>query len=359
MAKKKELVDSSLFQSATDILTEEKENISYVPIGPALDSKLGGGIPEGSLVLIRTLAKVGKSTLAMQIVSNALAQGRYVIYADIECRLSGFKYFQIRGFDFYNPKFLILRSKSGEPLLSGDKIYKTIKDMMSLPKYKGALYVIDSFSKVIPEDTLNDTDIKASRRDTTPKLNADFCKKVGNLVRTTNSIVVGIQHFITNTSGYGDPLVPDGGVKLEYESDIVIEARHKPFNWDGERLNDDDGKELKGQLMKLQVPYNKKLAPYVSKKKPVHCYLKFGEGVWWAREALDILPETGMMAIKGAWYNFILPDGTEFKANGAEKAVVLIEEHREVFEKVIKDYFIEKYKVSYDFKPPVIEETEE
>ena len=357
MAKKpKALVDEALFQSAEDALKVECVNNCVVPVGPALDAKLGGGIPEGSLVLIRTLAKVGKSTIAMQIAANAIAQGRYVIYADIECRLNGYKYFQIRGFDPKSKKFKILRSLPGQPTLSGNKIYKTIKDMMGLPQYAGAVYIIDSFSKVIPEETLIDSEIKADRRDTTPKLNADFCKKVGNLVRTTRSIVIGIQHFITNTSGYGDPLVPDGGVKLEYECDIVFEARHKPFSWLGERLG--KSTDIPGQLIKFQLPYNKKLAPYVSKDEPIESYIKFGEGIYWAREALDVLPETGLLAIKGAWYYFILPDGTEIKAQGSEKAVAAIEENREIFEKVIKDYFIEKYKISYEFTPPEIEEEE-
>jgi len=353
MAKaKKPLIDKNLFQSAASIITKEKASPYVVSVGPSLDAKLGGGIPEGSLVLIRTPPKLGKSMCAMQIATNALAQGRYVIYADVECRLLGEKYFQIKGLDINNPKFLILRSQEGVPVLSGDKIYKTIKDMMGLPKYKGAVYVIDSFSKIIPEDTLNDIDIKGNRRDTTPKLNADFCKKIGNLVRTTRSIVIGIQHFITNTSGYGDPLVPDGGVKLEYECDIVLEARHKPYDWDGSRLNNKDGESLKGQLIKWQMPYNKKLAPYVSKENPINSYLRFGEGIYWAMEALEVLPETGLLTTKGAWYYFMLPDGTEIRAQGSDKAVAVIEENLELFQKIIKDYFIEKYSISYDFVPP-------
>lgn len=353
---KKLLVDPKLFCSASEAITQEKEQ-SLISIGPALDSKLGGGIPEGSYVLIRGLSATGKSLTAMQLACNALKQGRYVVYADIERRLTASKYFNLNGLDINNPKFMILRSKENEPILSGDKIYETIKNMMGLPKYRGAVYIIDSFSKIIPAETLEDDEIKANRRDTTPKLNADFCKKVGNLARTTRSIIFGVQHFITNTSGYGDSLVPDGGVKLEYEADICIECRHKPYDWDGNRIDIKNGEKLEGQLMKVAIIKNKLLGPYVSKKFPVECYFKFGEGVWWGREALDLLTnEIGVVFLKGSWYNFITPDGQELKAQGPEKAVALVEQYREVFEPMIKNYFIDKYKISYDFTPPATED---
>jgi archaellum biogenesis ATPase FlaH len=352
MAKsKKAVVDSEIFCTAQEAI-EEEQNSSLVSIGPALDAKLGGGIPEGSLVLIRGLAATGKSLTAMQLVANALKQGRHVIYADVERRLTASKYFKVKGLDIHNPKFMMIRSKVDEPTLSGDKIYKNIMNMMMMPKYKGAVYVVDSFSKVIPHATLIDEEIKGDRRDTTPKLNADFCKKAGNLARTTKSIIFGIQHFITNTSGYGDPLVPDGGVKLEFEADICIECRHKPYDWNGERINLDKISHLEGQLMKCSLTKNKLLAPHIAKKDNlICCYYKFGEGTWWAREALDLLSdEMGLVYINKSWYNIILPDGTELKAQGADKAVLLIEENRELFEEIIKNYFINKYSINYDFK---------
>ena len=358
MAKKKPIIDPAVFCSAAEALQEERSH-SVLPVCPALDAKLGGGIPEGSLVIIRGLSATGKTLLAMQLVKNALDQGRYVFYGDIECRLTASKYFAVHGLDINNPKLKIIRSREGEPVLSGDKFYKIVKDLMSMPKYAGALYVVDSFSKILPQATLEDEEIRADRRDTTPKLNADFCKKAGNLARTTRSIIFGIQHFITNTSGYGDPLVPDGGVKLEYEADICIECRHKPYDWSGARINLEDKTTLQGQLMRVSIIKNKLVAPYISKKNPIECYFKFGEGSWWGREALDFLKdELGICYLKGAWYVIIMPDGTELKAQGPEKAVLLVEEHRELFEKMIKDYYVDRYKINYDYKETVVEDEE-
>lgn len=363
MAKKKEpkvVVDLKLFKTARESLKEELSRAT-VPVCPSLDFRLGGGIMEGSFVLLRTLPKQGKSVLCMQIAANALAQGRRVIYADLERRLLGSKYYQIRGFDVDNPNFMLLQSNEGEPPLSGEKAYKTIINMMKIPKYAGSVYIIDSLSKAIPQKTLDDEEVSAERRDLTPKLNSDFCKKVGNLIRTTRSILVGIQHFHVNTGGYGEKYVASGGTELIYETDMTFDSRHAPFDWNGEKIDvKDDEVGLEGQLINFNLVHNKKGAPYISKDKPIQTYIKFGEGVWWAREAFDLLPYTGLLSetSKGR-YSILLPDGTEIKTHGMDKTIEAIEENREVLEKVIQDYFIEKHKISYDFKKPQVEEDDE
>lgn len=362
MAKRKTealpVIDKDMFCSAQEVLSEEKSNI-FLPVSPAIDYRLKGGIPSGSLVLLRTLAKVGKTTLAMQIAANALEQGRYVVYADTERRLEGTKYFSVSNFDTSNKKFMVLRAKRGEKLISGDEIYTTIKNMMMIPKYRGAVYVIDSFSKVIPRATLDDNEIRADRRDSTPKLNADFCKKAGNLCRISDSIVIGIQHFINDPNSMGDPLKPDGGDKLHYECDIVLETKRKAVMWDGKPVNLSGDEVLPGLLVRFNIPVNKRGTIYISKDDPIMSYIKFGEGVWWAREALDLLIRLGICYTKGnGRYVFITADG-EVNAHGAEKAVAVIESNRQYYSSVIRDFMIKEYNISYDFKQQDVDEDDD
>ena len=358
-SSKSALINPELFSTAEEVLEEEK-NWCVIPWGPAVDSKTGGGILEGSLVLLQTRAKSGKSLSAMQFAVNALKQGRKVIYVDAERRLSGYKYFKINGLDVKDKNLLILRSKKAKEPLIGDDIYSLIKKMMRLPEYRGAVYIIDSFSSMVPRDTAEDKDVKASRRDTTPKLNADFLKQIGNILRTSDSVIVGIQHLSPDLNNYG-ALKPDGGEKFQYYSDYVLVSKHSPLNWDGEPVAT-SGANLNGTLIKFNLPYNKMLKPYSDKENPIMSYTKFGEGIWWGREALDLLVnEIGLVyktSATSSWYVVCFPDGTEQKAQGAEKAVAVIEENRDIFENVIKDYFVQKYGVSYDFKPPQTTEEE-
>jgi len=364
MAKKKEtgcVVDMKMFRSAEDALKEEYSR-STLPLCPSLDDKMNGGIAEGSFVLLRTLPKIGKTTLCMQAAANALKQGRFVIYCDLERRLLGSKYFQIFGLDVKNKNFLVLQSKENEPILSGEYVYETIIKMMKMPKYRGALYIIDSFSKAIPQAILDDDKIDASRRDMAPKLNTDFCKKAGNLIRTSASIVIGVQHFHVNTSGYGEKYIATGGGELIYETDITFDSKQAhPLDWKGNRPDSKDMEDsMPGQMINFNIPHNKRGAPWLSKTSPIQTYLRFGEGVYWAREAFDLLPKTGIMfeTAKNR-YSIILPNGTELKGHGLDNTVDLIDENREALEKVIRDYFIEKYKINYDYTPPKVEEEDE
>lgn len=356
--KDKKVTNDDMFTSAEEAM-QECINLSVIPTSPSIDIKLGGGIPEGSFVLIRSRPKVGKTSLVMQIVQNALEQGRKVVFVDAERRLTGYKYFQVRGFDIKNPKFKILRSKKGK-ILSGEEIYFEVIAMMKNPEYAGALFVIDSFSRIVGQDTLDDPNVRADRRDTGPKLNEDFCKKVGNLLRVNRCVLIGVQHMMTDTSPMGmGKLIPKGGNGLEYDADIVLESRHRQLDLNGESIamaKDED--ELTGQMARWDLPYNKLLAPYVSKEndQKILNYFLFGEGVWWAKEALPVLEELGLLVRGGAWYTFTT-DQVDKKVQGTDNAIELINENREYFQKIIQEHYTATYEVSFDFVPPELEES--
>lgn len=357
--KEKGVVDQTMFTSAREAM-EECENLCVLPTSPSIDCKLGGGIPEGSFVLIRSRQKVGKTSLAMQIVQNALEQGRIVVFVDAERRLTAYKYFQIKGFDPDNPNFRIIRSKKGK-MLGGEEIYNSVLIMMKSPEYEGALFVIDSFSRIVPQATLDDPEVRGDRRDSNPRLNEDFCKKVGNILRVNRCILIGIQHLHVDTSPMGmGRLVPKGGNGLEYDADIVIESKHRQLDLNGMSIAMSKGEEeLEGQMCRWEIPYNKLLAPYVAKEneEKILNYIKFGEGCWWAKEAIGVLEEMGILLKGGNWYTFIT-DKVDSKVQGCDKVIDLIEENREYFKDLIQKYYSETYGVSFEFIPPPKEEGE-
>ena len=362
MAKKKatkeKVTNSNIFTTAEEAM-QQCVNLSVIPTSPSIDFRLGGGIPEGSFVLIRSRPKVGKTSLAMQIVQNALEQGRKVVFVDAECRLNAYKYFQVRGFDIKNPNFIMIRSKE-QKILSGEEIYREVIAMMKSPEYAGALFVIDSFSRIVGQDTLDDPNVRSDRRDTAPKLNEDFCKKVGNLLRVNRCVLIGIQHMMVDTSPMGmGKLVPKGGNGLEYDADIVLESRHRQLDLNGESIamaKDED--ELTGQMARWDLPYNKLLAPYVSKEndQKILNYFMFGEGVWWAKEALPVLEELGLLVRGGAWYTFTT-DQVDKKVQGTDNAVQTVDENREYFKGLIENHYSDTYGVSFEFIKPELEES--
>ncbi len=366
MAKKKNVIDMTLFCSAKDALTAEK-NKTILPVSPSLDLRTGGGILEGSFVLIQGKAKCGKTLTCMEITVNALKQGRWVIYFDTENRMTASKYFQIEGFDILNhPKFLLMNSessKSGE-IISGDKMYSTILQMMKSPKYKGAVFIIDSLSDVITQDVLDDPNVTAQRRDSTPKLNADFCKKVGPFIRGSNSILVGVQHLQQDISpnGHG-ALKPVGGDRLNYRCDYVFLSKHNPLNLEGNTVNGGFAKgddPIEGLLIRYDITANKLLGPFVAKDGPekIQNYYKFGYGCWWEKEALEVFKELGLVSLGGAYYTFMTEKFSE-QVKGTQRALDLIRENKEYFNSVLQDYYKNTYGVNYNFSESVETEEEE
>lgn len=360
MAKaKKNIVDMDLFCSAKDALQIEKSK-SLLPLSPALDFRLGGGIPEGSLVLIQGKAKCGKTLSAVEIAANALKQGRYVFYFDTECRMTASKYFTVDGFDILNnPKFFLMNSESSKDgeIISGDKMYGMIIQMMKMPKYKGSVYIVDSLSNVITQECLDDPEVTHARRDSSPKLNADFCKKVAPYIRKSNAILVGIQHLQAsqNPQLHG-ALEPIGGARLAYSSDIVLLSKHNPLDLNGDSINSgfEKGAEgLDGLLVRYDLPYNKLLGPYVAKDKDekIHNYYKFGKGCWKSREIIDVLNQLGLINYgKSGWITFLTDKFTD-KVQGAEKAAEIIDTDLDYFESLLKNHYIETYGVNYNFNP--------
>jgi len=368
MAKKakKSIIDMDLFCSAKQALEKEKSK-TVLPMSPAIDYRLGGGIIEGSFCLIRGKAKAGKSLGCMELIVNALKQGRWAIYMDTESRLTASKYFIIDGFNILDhPKFLLLNSESSKngEFIGGEKMYGMIIQMMKTPKYKGALYIVDSLSCVLTQELIDDPEVNSQRRDACPKLNADFCKKVTPYIRLSNSILVGVQHLQVDMSpnAHGR-LMAIGGNRLEYTADIVLESKHSPLDLDGNNISagfEKGGQEIDGLLIRYDIPYNKLLGPFVAKERDekVQNYYKFGKGCWKGRELLFVLNELGLINKAGSWISFITEKITD-RVQGADKAAKIIEDNLEYFEQIVKDYYVESYGINYNFVSKVEESDED
>ena len=78
-----------------EFITSSKSII--IPVSPSIDMMLGGGIPEGSLVIVTGLQKLGKTSLCLHFAGNAQdikyrndmcpKEGRHVYFLNVEGRI--------------------------------------------------------------------------------------------------------------------------------------------------------------------------------------------------------------------------------------------------------------------------------
>jgi recombination protein RecA len=287
----KEIIkDFGEFITTGEKILEIKRDYKTISISPAIDLALGGGVKEGSWLMLSGPPKGGKTTTSMQIIANCQAEGRKIIYLDIEGRLKEMN-FEVPGIDA--SKVTVIRSEK-EPL-SAEKFLDIARKLVSLPENEGCVLVIDSISSLIPEKDL-DGDINGMTRPGLPKILSDFVKKMGQIVPNQKCLIIMITHMITNTSGYGAGKMADGGVKIQFQSDTRMEIKGiMPWEIGGNK----DTKQVIGLKVTWKIIWSSIGSPY----KECESWIRFGHGIDKVQEIIMIAAELALIEVSSSWYN--------------------------------------------------------
>lgn len=279
----------NVIRKGNDLLEERKE-YKILNVSPIIDVALGGGIKEGSWVMLSGAAKSGKTTLAMQIAKNGQDEGRPIIYINSEGRLKEMN-FEIEGLD---PEKMQIVTAEDEPLSAEAFLDITLK-LISAKENEGAICIIDSVSSLIPSKDL-ELEISGERRPGLPKILGDFVKKLGQIVPNQKSIIVMITHMITNTSGYGATMMADGGVKIGYQADTRMQVKSiAPWVQDDQQI---------GQAVNWKILCSSISGPGAE----CQSWIRYGQGIDKVQEVLMMGQEAGLISQAGAWFtcNFLL-----------------------------------------------------
>lgn len=295
--------------NASGIIDIERKIIS---VSPAMDVALGGGIPEGSWVLLSGLPKVGKTTTALQIAANAQQQyNKQIFIGNVEHRITKRELEGIHGLDI--SKIEIIQSQKGKILMAQDFLQEFTNIVKTMP---GCILIVDSSSALCAEKEFTE-DITAQARNEGPKLLANFCRKMASIVPVQDVILIIIQHLIANTSGYGSPYYEDGGNKIQYQADIKL--RCSSFQkWNA--VQNDDTTRI-GQILNWQV-VTSSLGPPGGK---VQSYMRYGYGIDDIKEMIGLGLDLGLIEKGGAWYTF-----GDLKVQGEEKLRTAVAEQPEL-----------------------------
>lgn len=311
MAKTKNVSSSSL----EDQLIEKFGNIivsaNYifdqepliVPISPAFDVMLGGGIKFGSFVIPTGPPKSGKTSFAIHMAGKALdapmpdkyEHPRRIFFFNIEGRLNrrdieGVA--SIRKHVQKDPSLLkIIQSEEGNILKAED--YLEIGEQL-INAYPGCIFIFDSFSQLCSKQGYEHDWQGKQFRDDVPKLLSMFCKRISNVIPVNQSIVVGITHRIANT-GFGfSPWAEASGTKVQYQVDVKLQTK---FTKD---LKAGDSKI--GQI----VTWGCSCSPLINGPMDDECEstLLYNYGLDEPRELAEVCTDLGLIEKKGSWYKY-------------------------------------------------------
>ena len=314
-ALEKEYGKSSFFTADSLLETEDV----VIPISPALDLILSGGIPEGSFVLVTGPPKIGKTTMCLQFAANAQKEefgGRDVHFFNVEGRLKKLNILGIRGLQAN--KIQVIGSSQEKILYAEDYLDILIKYVESKPN---SVFILDSLSQLCSKER-QANDIGNRFRDNVPLMLADFTKKISNILPINKSIFLGITHLIANQGQGHKVWLEASGQKVQYQADVKLKATHQNPHLDGDKQV--------GQIIHWLCETSA-LGPPMMKADSL---LRYGQGLDMEYELLNMCIDIGIVQKGGSWLT--MPDET--KIQGIEKACAKLRENPNLYNELNKQF---------------------
>jgi len=272
-----------IFVSGHEIIERPRTIIS---VSPAIDPILGGGIPEGSWVVLTGKPKVGKSSLALSFARNCQKPqfgSRNVYYLNVEGRIKKRDLEGIKGLKV--DQIRIIESTEDKILTSQD--YLTIAEKILMTDKK-CLLIIDSVSALCDEREMSGG-IGTQTRGGGARLVAQFTSQMGNVVPVKGSILICVLHLMANTSGYGSPIAEKGGNAIQYQVDVKLRAEEvKPWP--------DKGSPI-GQI----VTWKAHCTAIGPPGRSCESYLRYGEGIDELMEMITAGKDVGLIGGSAQW----------------------------------------------------------
>jgi len=299
--EKKVLKDFGDVMTTADVMQTKKQNI--IPLSPAADIGLNGGIPGGSWCNFSGPPKCGKTTQALHFAAKCQKKengNRKVFFLDVEHRLKLMNLSSVPELDL--TRFVVIRPNEAKYIISAEKQLTVVEQ--AIKNNPGCLVIIDSLSALCSEKELNG-EISGEIRSVSPKIISIFCKKMQAVIPLNDSIVISIHHYIANTSGYGPKNSEGGGNKIQFQSDVKLLCR-------GNEEWKDGAGNLIGQKVKWYVKWSALGAP----GSTIVNYIRYGNGIDEVTELVEIGEQLALIDKAGAWFTL------DFLLNSSDKKVV-------------------------------------
>lgn len=285
------------------------EEVPVVSTGSiSLDMALGiGGLPRGRVVEIFGPEASGKTTLALEVVSEIQKQGGTAAFVDAEHALD-ISYAKRIGVN--TDDLLISQPDTGEQAL----------EITEILVRSGAVdvIVVDSVAALVPraeiEGEMGDAHVGLQAR-----LMSQALRKLTATISKSLTTVIFINQ-IRQKIGimFGNPETTTGGNALKFYSSVRLDIR---------RIGSiKDGQDIVGNRTRVKVVKNKLAPPF----KEVEFDIIFGEGISKEGEMVDLGVDAGVIEKAGAWYAY----GETRIGQGKENAKDYLKKHEEIAKEV-------------------------
>lgn len=292
----------------TDIIRKASDlkGIEFIPYtSPMMNYLTRGGVPVGRIIELVGLPQSGKTTTALDIISNFQKKytDKYCVYLDAENTIDK-EWGETLGVDWSKVILIQPESEYGEELL--DMILDYIRSG------KVGLAVLDSAPFIIPK-AVQEKGLDEKSYGGNSALMKAFCDKAVPLCKKTECTFLMINQLRENIGNPYKPFkIPCGTAIAHACSQILWFTKGS--------LLDEKYKEVSsgyanpsGNLVSVKVEKNK----VTKNDRRLQTYtLNYSTGVDEIKDTLDLAIMLGIISQAGAWYKATLKDGKEQKMQG-------------------------------------------
>ena len=270
----------------------------------SLDLALGiGGLPKGRVIEIYGPEASGKTTLALQVVSEAQKSGGICGFIDAEHALDPI---YAKKLGVKTDELLISQPDTGEQAL---EIADTLIKSGSI-----SVLVIDSVAALTPraelEGEMGDHHVGLQSR-----LMSQALRKLTSSISKTNTMVIFINQIRMKIGiMFGNPETTSGGNALKFYASVRMDIRRIGA------IKEKD--QIVGNSTRVKVVKNKVSPPF----KVVEFDLMYGKGISKSGELIDLGAKADIVEKAGAWYAY----KGEKIGQGRENAKIYLEKNPQV-----------------------------
>jgi recombination protein RecA len=298
----------SIMRLGANERTIDVEAISTGSLG--LDIALGiGGLPRGRVVEIYGPESSGKTTLALQVVSEAQKKGGICAFVDAEHALDPV---YARKLGVKVEDLLISQPDAGEQALEiADTLVRS-----------GAIdvLVVDSVAALTPR-----AELEGEMGDMQPGMQARLMskalRKLTASISKSKCMVIFINQIRMKIGiMFGNPETTTGGNALKFYASVRLDIR---------RIGQiKDREEIVGNETRVKVVKNKVAPPF----KQVEFDIMYGEGISKVGELVDLGVKAGIIEKTGAWFSY----NSERIGQGRENTKAFLKQHPKIADQVEK-----------------------